>query len=77
MVVKYKSMKSSIHFGKLNDFFSHLKFLGMQRVLPRSLNAQGKWGTVKSLVWLTHDILFVMTCFFLAERKQWWWGGEK
>lgn len=42
MVVKDKSMKSSMRFGKLNDFFLHLKFLGMQRVLPRSLNAQGK-----------------------------------
>lgn len=37
-----------MHFWE-NSFFSDFKFLGTERLyLPRSLNAQGKWGWLRA-----------------------------
>lgn len=55
--------------GKTNSFFSDFKFLGTERLyLPRSLNAQGKWGWLRAWYdWVKDAILFITSHSFLTK----------
>ena len=55
--------------GKTNSFFSDFKFPGTERLyLPRSLNAQGKWGWLRAWYdWVKDAILFITSHSFLTK----------